>query len=188
MKENVNKAMQKLIDTLEKSKLIDLEQKLVATFNCGELEEIHLRENIRDSIQFKALFDDLYTMKGPVLYWFQIRSDNTTEELYNTIKNYKELPLSRIVPALRKNCPQPSKYLYVGKVKRYFWGGRIVQHLGYANDPRTQGLQLFHWSKLLNLKVDLYAIEFEKDMADLVGVLETLMAREFNPIIGSHSS
>ena len=32
------------------------------------------------------------------------------------------------------------------------------------------------------------AIEFDKNMADIVGVLESLMAREFKPIVGSHSS
>jgi len=187
MKENVNNAIQELIDTLEKSKLVDLEQKLVATFNCAELEEVHLREDIRDSIQFKTLFSELYTMKGPVLYWFKVCSTNTTKEIFDMLNEYKGIQSCRVVPALRKNCPPNSEYLYVGKVKRYFWG-RIVQHLGYAKDPRTQGLQLFHWAKKLNLQLELYAIEFDKDMADLVGVLETLMAREFKPIVGSHSS
>ena len=187
MKENVNSAIQELIDILEKSKLVDLKQKLVATFICNELEEIHLREDIRNSIRFKTLFDNLYTMKGPVLYWFKIRSTNTAKEIFDTLNKYKGLHSGRVVPALRKNCPPDSEYLYVGKVKRYFWG-RIVQHLGYAKDPRTQGLQLFYWAKNLNLEVELYAIEFDKDMADLLGVLETLMAREFKPIVGSHSN
>jgi len=187
MKEKVNSAIDGLIEILENSKLVDFEEQHIATFNSLELSEIHLKEDIRKSKQFGELFDKLNTMKGPVLYWFMVDYESLTKEIYNTIKDYKEMNLSRVVPALRKNCPQPSQYLYVGKVKRYFWG-RIVQHLGYANDPRTQGLQLFHWSKPIHLKVHLYAIEFDKNMADLVGVLESLMAREFKPIVGSHSS
>jgi len=187
MVDKINNAIDNLIEVLEKSKLIDLEEKLIATFNCCDLSEIHFNEDIRHSIEFKDLFDGLYNMKGPVIYWFKINSECTTKEIYDSVKEYKILEKSRVVPALKRNCPVPSEYLYVGKVKRYFWG-RIVQHLGYANDPRTQGLQLFHWAKPLDLKVDLYAIEFDKSMADLMGVLETLMARELKPILGSHSS
>ncbi|MEQ3656510.1 MAG: hypothetical protein ABNH00_11655 [Dokdonia sp.] len=187
MKEKVNNAIDKLIDILEKSKLEDLQEQHITTFSCVDLDELHLIEDIRNSKQFGQLFNKLNSMKGPVLYWFKTDSESLTSEIYNSIKQYKDTKGTRVVPALRKDCPQPSEYVYVGKVKRYFWG-RIVQHLGYANDPRTQGLQLFHWSKPIDLKVHLYAIEFQKDMADLVGVLESLMAREFKPIVGSHST
>lgn len=187
MKENIDKIIEGLIGILDKSKQSNFEEQYIATFNCGDLNEIHLVEDIRSSAEYIELFNKLKNIKGPVLYWFKMDSDDLTSEAYKAIKSYKTSGSSRAVPFLKNNCPPNSEYLYIGKVKRYFWG-RIVQHLGYANDPRTQGLQLFHWAKELDLKVDLYAIEFDKDMVDLIGVVEALTARQFNPITGYHSS
>ena len=74
---------------------------------------------------------------------------------------------------------------YIGKVKKSVWG-RMIQHLGFYKVQRTQGLQLFYWTKGLNLKLKVHLYEFEQDMADMISIFEIELAKLNRPIVGKH--
>ncbi|MDX6183209.1 hypothetical protein SGQ44_17755 [Flavobacterium sp. Fl-77] len=151
--------------------------------NCCELEDYN-DIDIRDSEKYRSMFTELKEMTGPCLYYFEITSDNLTSEIISKIKDYSSTENSKSIPAIKSKI-QESKILYVGKVKRHFWG-RLIQHLGYYKVDRTQGLQLFHWSKELNLNMKLTVLEFEPEMINLMEVLENELAKQLKPILGKH--
>lgn len=151
--------------------------------NCNELEDFN-HIDIRDSEKYKSMFSDLKTLEGPCLYYFEILSENLPSEIIGEIKKYSVSENSKSIPAIKRTIPD-SKILYVGKVKRHFWG-RLIQHLGYYKVDRTQGLQLYYWTKRLNLNLRLVVYEFEPDMINLMEVLENGLAKHLQPIIGKH--
>lgn len=150
---------------------------------CAELEDFNFID-IRDSEKYKILFNDLKRIEGPVVYYFEIMSDNTSTDIVNHIRQYAASENSKAIPAIKRTIPE-SKILYVGKVKKGFWG-RLIQHLGFYKVNRTQGLQLYYWAKELDLDIKLRVFEFESQMADLMNVIENGLARELNPILGKH--
>lgn len=151
--------------------------------NCSELEDYN-HVDIRESEKHKTLYKELKEMDGPCLYFFEILSDNLTSDIIDTIKEYSNSENSKSIPAIKKTIPE-SKILYVGKVKRHFWG-RLIQHLGFYKVNRTQGLQLFYWSKQLNLNIKVTVFEFEPEMINLMEVLENELAKKLKPILGKH--
>jgi len=140
--------------------------------------------DIRESEKHKKLYEELKEMNGPCLYYFEILSDNLTSDIIGKIKEYSDTENSKVIPAIKKAIPE-SKILYVGKVKRHFWG-RLVQHLGFYKVNRTQGIQLFYCSKQLNLNIKVKVFEFEPEMIDLMEVLENGLAKKIKPILGKH--
>jgi hypothetical protein len=58
--------------------------------------------------------------------------------------------------------------------------------LGYYKVQRTQGLQLYYWTKELNLNLKLVVFEFEGEMINLMEVLENDLAKHIKPILGKH--
>lgn len=179
----IEKSTRKLIAALQ-----NIDEKKVKYFSfdlqCDGLEDFN-HVDIRQSDTHKTLFAQLSQMTGPVLYWFEITSDIENSEIREAIENYKAKVDCKTAPALKKGYSLSSKCLYVGKVRQKFWG-RIIQHLGYYKQRKTQGLQLFYWAKGLGLDITIHAYEFDKDMADLVSILELEFARELEPIIGKH--
>lgn len=151
--------------------------------NCNELEDFN-HIDIRYSEKYKSMFSDLKVLDGPCLYYFEILSENLPLEIISKIKEYSLSENSKSIPAIKKTIPD-SKILYVGKVKRHFWG-RLIQHLGYYKVVRTQGLQLYYWTKQLNLNLKLVVYEFEPEMVNLMEVLENGLAKHLKPIIGKH--
>lgn len=151
--------------------------------NCTELEDFNYID-ITLSEKYKAMFSDLKTLQGPCLYYFEILSENLSSEIISKIKEYADSENSKSIPAIKKTIPD-SKILYVGKVKRHFWG-RLIQHLGYYKVDRTQGLQLYYWTKELNLNLKLVVYEFEPEMINLMEVLENDLAKHLKPILGKH--
>lgn len=151
--------------------------------NCSELEDYN-HIDITDSEKHKLMFSELKEMNGPCLYYFEITSNNLTAEIIKKIKEYSSTENSKSIPAIKSTIPE-SKFLYVGKVKRHFWG-RLIQHLGYYKVNRTQGLQLYYWAKELNLNIKLTVLEFEPEMINLVEVLENDLAKYLKPILGKH--
>lgn len=151
--------------------------------NCAELQDFNFVD-ITNSEKYKPLFSELKEMLGPCLYYFEITSNNLSFEIINKIKEYSNTENSKAIPAMKKSI-NDSRILYVGKVKRHFWG-RLIQHLGYYNVNRTQGLQLYYWAKELNLNLKVTVIEFEPEMIDLMEVLESALAKKLKPILGKH--
>jgi len=152
--------------------------------DCNSLDDYN-HIDIRESEKFKNLFVDLKKIEGPVLYYWEVTSDHSSEEIVNRIKKYSHSENSKSIPAIKINYPI-SKVLYVGKVKKHIWG-RFIQHLGFYKVPRTQGLQLFYWAKELCLTLKITVLEFEPEMINLMDVLEREIAKELKPMLGKHS-
>jgi hypothetical protein len=154
--------------------------------DCRDLDKSFHSNDIRDSKEFKEIFDTLNPITKPVLYWFEIISDTSHQEIVESILKYKKEDGTRATPAMKKNTDDTSRTLYVGKVKSFFWG-RLITHLGYLKGTgQTQGLQLDCWAKDICLKQRLNVIEFDKSMADYMTVVEYAFAKELKPIIGKH--
>ncbi|WP_192820959.1 hypothetical protein [Rufibacter sp. LB8] len=152
--------------------------------DCKDLEDYN-HIDIRDSEKFKETFSQLKKVTGPVLYWFEIISDIDNQAIIAELTKYINLGDYKSVPALKKTLNFDTRALYVGKVKTQFWG-RLIQHLGYYKVKATQGLQLYYWAKNLPIKFKIHVYEFEKNMADLMPIVENALAKELKPLIGKH--
>jgi hypothetical protein len=150
---------------------------------CGSLEDYN-NCDIRKSPWFETLFIELQKFQGPCLYFFTITSKQSATQIVERIRAYSSTENSKSIPAIKKQFSQ-SNILYVGKVKRDFYG-RVIQHLGYYKVNQTQGLQLFYWAQDLNLCIKLTVLEFDTEMMNLMEVLENGLAKELKPILGKH--
>lgn len=153
-------------------------------FSCNDLEDFN-HVDIRQSTKFKAIFDSLKEVKGPVLYWFEIISQTDSKKIIDSLNCYKTSEKPKATPALKRTINYDSKILYVGKVKGIFWG-RLIQHLGFFKVNATQGLQLFYWTKDLSLDLKINILEFENNMADIMPVFECAFAKRLQPLLGKH--
>ncbi|MEJ5962812.1 hypothetical protein [Pedobacter immunditicola] len=121
----------------------------------------------------------------PAVYWFEIVSEHTTLEIYNSAISLKENSLRKL-PAHKKLFSKwDSKVLYVGKVKSNI-SGRMYVHLGYHRAPTIQGLQLCHWVNIEGLKLRLNVIYLPKNLDMLAGTFEFHLAKQLHPILGKH--
>ena len=119
------------------------------------------------------------------MYWFEIISDTDNKMIRDRIKKYSKSKNSKATPAMKKTYDENSKCLYVGKVKKNI-SGRMIQHLGYYKVVRTQGLQLFYWTKGLNLKLIVHLYSLNDDLAELIAIFERELAKHKKPILGKH--
>lgn len=172
------------ITSLENLRKNDVRKEFSCIFKCAELED-YLNQNITESIQFCELFKELMEIKGPVLYWYEIISNHSNDEIINSLQMYEQKQNHRAIPVFFKGYNKNTRILYVGKCKGKFWG-RVIQHLGYFKIPTTQGLQLYHWAKELHLEVKLHALEFTEDMADIMPIVESYFAKKLHPLVGKH--
>ena len=150
-------------------------------FNIGGMRE-YLSEDIRTSVEHRGDFERLAAVRGPVVYVFEICPPSSPGAVLAAARAYAG---PRAVPARRSGIDAASPVLYVGKVKKAFWG-RVIQHLGFSRAAATQGLQLYHWTCGMALELQLTAFEFEDDMADLLPLVEKVVARELKPLLGKH--
>lgn len=180
----ISKIKNEQIEIFQKSLAAGVIKQHNEIIDCDSLNDF-MNIDIRKSSDHRELFDTLKNMKGPVLYWFEILSENTHDEIRQKLIEYKNTPDVRSNSAMWNYTVENSKFLYVGKVKKGI-SGRIVTHLGYSKNPQTSGLQLFHWSKGLSMKLKFHAMEFIPEMADLMGVIELKVAQNLHPIIGKH--
>ena len=132
------------ITSLENLRKNDVCKEFSCIFNCAELED-YINHNITESIQFCELFKELMEIKGPVLYWYEVISNHSNDEIINSLQMYERKQNHRAIPVFYKGYNRNTRILYVGKCKEKFWG-RVIQHLGYFNTPTTQGLQLYNWA------------------------------------------
>lgn len=184
MNELLSKFLSDTISSLEKV----LNEGPISEFSfdidCSDLKD-YLNNNIIKSEEYSGLFEELCQKQGPVLYWFEILSDNTNDSIITSLKEYQALKSHRVTPYYKESYDRHTRILYVGKCKRDFYG-RIIQHLGYFVTPSTQGLQLYHWAKDICLKVRIHAIEFPKEMVDIMPIVESYFAKHLKPLIGKH--
>lgn len=135
--------------------------------------------------KYKTIFNSTYAVTGPGFYWFEVISDIDIKEIEKRISAYKLTEGAKALPAIKSRLNYNTKALYIGKVKKDFWG-RVVQHLGFYPVIRTQGLQIHHWCAGLDLKLRLHIYEFENDMAGLMPIIENGMALILDPLLGKH--
>lgn len=172
------------ISHLKHIKNSGVRKELSYTINCGDLADYNFVD-IRDSAEFKKIFDQLKEVSGPTLYWFEITSDSDTKQLIESLKYYKASSNAKATPALKTKINYDSKVLYVGKVKGTFWG-RLIQHLGFFKVNGTQGLQLFYWAKDISLSLKVNIFVFDNNMADIMPIIEYTFAKRFQPLVGKH--
>lgn len=157
----------------------------VRTFNfdIDRLPE-YLSENIRTHAAHSAVFDQIAAVKGPVIYVFEIISAHSSETVRAAARSYSG---PRVMPAFRNEnkIDFTSRILYVGKVKSNFLA-RVLQHLGYCGTEETQGMQLCHYARGLDLKLELTVFVLKVDMADMLPILEKAVASQLKPLLGKH--
>jgi hypothetical protein len=150
--------------------------------------DLPLHENTPNCIYENSLegfFKIFENINCPCLYWFEITSSHSAKELHDLIPGLNS-KIDRNVPSYRKGFSNwDSRILYVGKVKTKI-SDRMVLHLGYGRNKRTQGLQLSHWAKDIGLKLRLNYIILPDSLKELASSLELHLAKELHPIYGKH--
>jgi RNA recognition motif-containing protein len=183
----LNDRIEKNLDVLKFSK--NNSKKIISlTIDKAFFNDMYFNNDIRNSEDLKEIFDVLKTIKNPVLYWFEIDDSKiNAEKIRNLYNEHRIKKSNRAISSYKKHYDKNSKTLYVGKVKRGFWG-RLITHLGYSTSVQTAGLQLFHWynisEELPDLKLNY--IVYEREMEDLISILELDLARELKPILGRY--
>lgn len=161
--------------------------------DCSKLDERFFNEDIRHSLEFKEMFQELEKIQNnPCLYVFEIESEIPANNIIESLKNFGN-QTEKVIPKIKTKIPKNSKTLYVGKANSLVWG-RLITHLGFhthknKGNPRASinhGLQLYFWAKQLSLQLKYTVIEFENDMKEVLPVLEKQLASKLNPIIGKH--
>lgn len=149
---------------------------------------LYFDNDIRKSEHLKELFNELKQIKNPVLYWFEIDETKiNAEKIRSLYIEHLAKKSNRAISSYKKDYDINSKTLYVGKVKTGFWG-RFITHLGYHKSTQTAGLQLFHWYNVAEgmPALKLNYIIFEREMEDLISILELDLARKLKPILGRY--
>ena len=186
MNENLKAFTEQAIKSLEYVKTGGAKEYPPFEINCSELEDYNsLGINVLEHPRTKPFYDSLKKIEGPVVYWFKIVSGTDRGKIVSALSKYEGINGHRVIPKIRKSFSVKSDCLYVGKVKRNFYG-RVMQHLGYYSTPATQGLQLYYWAKDLHLEIRLHAIEFERDMEDMMPAIEQYFANTLKPLVGKH--
>lgn len=161
----------------------------IQNINCVAMptaEEGYLKiENFWDKLHFKDKNGWKINEKC-CLYYFEIDDpkEETNRIALDTFLNFRNAPDCRNCSAVKNDTSPQTKVLYVGKVKKNI-GKRMVVHFGYAN-PKTGGLQLMHWAKLIGLNLHLHIFVFDEKMQEFVEPLEYLLANSLRPLIGKH--
>jgi len=146
------------------------------------LDQVDITKDGDFSASFKQMIE---YEKLPALYFFEINEIIQKEEIVTLIKNVNE-KFQLNIPA-QNHTHKNEGVLYVGKVKSCAWG-RLIQHLGYHKNRKSHGLQLDFWAKEIKteLKLKYTVMFFEENIADDINVLERILAKKLNPIIGKH--
>ncbi len=172
-----------------------------STFNTSQLPDVFEYTHncdIRSHSDFIALFDKIEKIKASCLYWFSVNSVEESSLLKSLISLKKKELWSddkvkcRVLPARNKN--EDSTNLYVGvrkgsnaktqKISNI--AGRMVQHLGYYKEGRTQGLQLAYYTRDLNIDITLHIYELNNCPDEYLYIVEKIFAKKLRPICGTH--
>lgn len=140
--------------------------------------------NILEKGQFVELFDKLKLITGPVIYWIEVVSNTSSQDISNAAYTYK-LTNERHVPAIKSRINHDSKIIYVGKVQNGIFV-RVMNHMGFHASHKTQGLQMYHWGKDIGLKVQFHLMQLHEGCESILTVWEKALATKMKPIIGKH--
>lgn len=192
-KEIIDKQVKIIVDKILK----EPDQFKICRFHLSELPDNNNWDN-HPNIDpvFKKHLDVLNEYKGDCLYWFNCDTTEDALQLDNALVNYrngKNKKGYRAVPTSNK-YKHKNKTIYVG-VRRGSTAkkptvsnilGRINQHLGYYRQPKTQGLQLLHWAKDLDINISLHVVHFENKLGSLLYVIEKEVSKQLIPHCGRH--
>lgn len=131
------------ISSLENLRKNDVCKEYSCVFKCAELED-YLNHDIRDSVKYCGVFKELMEIKGPVLYWYEIISDHSNDEIMSSLLAYKQQKNHRIIPVLYKGYNRKTTILYVGKCKKKVLGAchSAFGIFQYTDNTRTSALSL----------------------------------------------
>lgn len=192
------KAINKQVDAIVKKILENQEGFKISTFHLSELPESNNWEN-HPNIDpvFKSHVEKLDAYKKDCLYWFSCDDATKAKTLNNALNQYRtknsKLDDYRVVPTTNRHNSN-TNIIYVG-VRRGSTAknpkctniiGRINQHLGYYKQRKTQGLQLLHWAKELDINITLHVVHFNDELGSLLYVIEKAIAKELVPHCGRH--
>lgn len=159
------------------------------TLKANEINKrLWLEENILESLEYGPLLNNLALIKDfPVLYIAEITDAVPHMDIVAAIHDFINKKTDRAFPAFsdKRINNEHSKVLYVGKVKRDFYG-RIIQHMGYHRSAHTQGLQLSHWIPAIQLDVTFKYVVLKPEIGDFLSSIEYALANELKPILGKH--
>lgn len=164
-------------------------------FNLNDLPEINnYQTNILTQNGFSHIFENLNTRLNNCIYWFELKNNEDCLLLVEKLNENRTQLLQdiRVVPPRNKN--QNSKILYLG-IRRggirkrdglTNISGRMVQHLGYYVKGTTQGLQLAHWCRGLNIPIKLNIVELNGLPNEYLNVVEKILSYHLKPLCGKH--
>jgi hypothetical protein len=170
-------------------------------FNSSQLPEVleytHDKD-IRKHPEFTDMFEAMRAIKLSCLYWFSVNTVEEAKQLKDLIADKKialwseDKTKCRILPAINKN--DNSTVIYVGVRKGSNAktqqitniAGRMVQHLGYYREGRTQGLQLAYFARELNIDFKLHFYSLHNCPDEYLYILEKIFAKKLKPICGAH--
>lgn len=200
-----------IIDSVQKYKRI-LDEKFLGDF---EIERVEINKEFFTGLGKGTTLEDSYSKtiekklksfsKKPVLYWFTFKNEyNGQENLRKDFENFcstvkvlefrqgkkhyqtEQLEYRRALSSYKTLSKEKSNVLYVGKVKKNFWG-RLATHAGWATSPKTAGLQLRYWYDFDKYPVlQLNYITLDTSLSDFVSILELELAKKLKPLIGRY--
>jgi len=183
-----------------KSKFDKLAQEVINeaetfTFNLKDLPDLNnYKTDIRKDLNFTQIFEILDKKSKNCIYWFEVESTNHCENLQVLLNENRESLLVNFRTVPVRNSNTNSNILYVG-IRRggrrqrdnlSNISGRIITHLGYYDKGSTQGLQLIHWAKDIDCKINLKVVEFEDLPNDYLNTIEKIIAFKLKPMCGKH--
>ena len=181
---NKSKTISENFDNISKNGFL---KSISFEIDVNKLDSKYLdKVNITQDGDFSEYFQKMIEYENfPALYFFEINDTVEKEEIVTLIKKVNE-EFQLNIPA-QNHTHKNEGVLYVGKVKSCAWG-RLIQHLGYHKKRKSHGLQLDFWAKEIKteLKLKYTVMFFEENIADDINVLELILAKKLNPIIGKH--
>lgn len=101
MNSYLSEFLETTIHSLENLRNNDVCSEFSCIIKCEELGD-YLNSDIRYSSQYKDLFKKLMEIKGPVLYWYEIMSDHTGDDIINALREYGQKENHRAIPVFYK--------------------------------------------------------------------------------------
>ena len=181
---NKSKAISENFDHISKNGFL---QSISFEIDVNKLDSKYLdKVNITKDGDFSEYFQKMIEYENfPAVYFFEINDTVEKEEIVTLIKKVNE-EFQLNIPAQNYTLKNQG-VLYVGKVKSCAWG-RLIQHLGYHKNRKSHGLQLDFWAKEIKseLKLKYTVMFFEENIKEDINILERILAKKLNPIIGKH--
>jgi hypothetical protein len=158
-------------------------------FRTGELVPYSGQHSEDKCSAWQRLGQRFREVKSPVVYWFEMNKEIDPVAVFTVAKKCKNSQNLddinfRHLPSMHENCPTISNILYVGCCGSTSLMDRMFWHFGYYRTGKTQGLQLCHWSRGLNLELAIHTLSFPDEAKDFIYVYEKQIAQKLKPIIG----